>query len=107
MSEQLVGPNFNLTLMQKAQQQGLAALAEIAKQIVVGMTETQANALALAVLSDFGAETNWHPPIIRFGANSCKIYSDLRDCGLATSNRDDTLPTHVHLLGAKFHMWAK
>lgn len=88
MSEQLVGPNFNLTLMQKAQEQGLAALAEIAKQIVVGMTETQANALALAVLSDFGAETNWHPPIIRFGANSCKIYSEPSDLAVHLQKND-------------------
>lgn len=79
MSEQLVGPHFNLALMQKAQQQGLSALAAIAKQIRVGMSEVEANALALAVLADVGAETNWHPPIIRFGANSCKIYSEASD----------------------------
>ena len=88
MSEQLVGPHFNLALMQKAQQQGLSALAAIAKQIRVGMSVAEANALALAVLSDFGAETNWHPPIIRFGANSCKIYSEASDPGVRLQKSD-------------------
>ena len=52
------------------------------------MSEAEANALALAVLSDFGAETNWHPPIIRFGANSCKIYSEASDPAVRLQKSD-------------------
>ncbi len=88
MSEQLVGPNFNLGLMHKAQQHGLAALAEIARRIDIGMTEASANIVALEVLADFGAETNWHPPIIRFGANSCKIYSEASDPAVQLQKND-------------------
>lgn len=88
MSEQLVGPNFNADLMKQAQQRGLAALTEIARRIDVGMTEPQANALALAVLAEFGAQTHWHPPIIRFGANSCKIYSEASDTSIQLQAND-------------------
>ncbi len=76
---QQVGQNFQLDLMKYAQQQGLKVLADISKQIEIGMTEAQAQQVALSLLAAYGAEDHWHPPIIRFGANTCKIFSEASD----------------------------
>ncbi len=79
MTLQKVGLNFQLKSMIHAQQQALTALSHIAKHIEVGMTEAQAEQLALSLLKTLGAEDHWHPPIIRFGANTCKIFSEPSD----------------------------
>lgn len=73
---QAVGPHFQLVTMQQAQQWALALLADIATAIKPGMTEQAANALARQLLDAGGAEQHWHPPIVRFGANTCKIFSE-------------------------------
>ena len=88
MTTQRVGPHFELALMQQAQQRGLEGLAEIARRITVGMTEEQAVTMALDVLHALGAETHWHPPIIRFGANTCKIYSEASDPAIELQAND-------------------
>lgn len=88
MTTQRVGPHFELALMQQAQQRGLEGLAEISRRITVGMTEEQAVTMALDVLHALGAETHWHPPIIRFGANTCKIYSEASDPAIELQAND-------------------
>lgn len=75
-SPHAVGPHFQLITMQQAQQWALQLLADIAAAIRPGMTEQSANALARQLLDAGGAEQHWHPPIIRFGQNTCKIYSE-------------------------------
>lgn len=76
LSTNAVGAAFQLDLMQQAQSWALAKLAEIAAAIVPGMTETAATQLARQLLDAGGAQQHWHPPIVRFGANTSKIYSE-------------------------------
>jgi len=71
-----VGPAFCIDLMRVAQQQSWAALAQIAAAIQPGMTEATARLLAKDILQQSGVERLWHPVIIRFGSNTCKIYSE-------------------------------
>lgn len=74
--EQAVGANFSLSLMQRAQAKALLCLQQMAALIKPGMTELEATAIALQVLQDAGAEQHWHPPIVRMGLNTAKIYSE-------------------------------
>lgn len=76
MQNQQVGDKFSLASMQQAQNAALQCLQQIASQLQVGMTEDDAVALALQVMQDAGAEQHWHPPIVRFGSNTAKIYSE-------------------------------
>lgn len=71
-----VGPAFSVDLMRVAQQRSWAALAQIAAVIKPGMTEATARQLAKDILQQSGVERLWHPVIIRFGENTCKIYSE-------------------------------
>jgi len=74
-SEQ-VGPAFSVDLMRVAQQQSWAVLSQIVSAIKPGMTEGIARQLAKDLLQQSGVERLWHPVIIRFGVNTCKIYSE-------------------------------
>ena len=71
-----VGPIFSVDSMRVAQQQSWAALTKIAAKIEPGMTEAVARQLAIDILQQSGVERLWHPVIIRFGVNTCKIYSE-------------------------------
>lgn len=73
---QAVGAHFSLQSMQRAQDRALLCLQQIAAVIKPGMTEEHATALALQVLQEAGAEQHWHPPIVRMGLNTAKIYSE-------------------------------
>lgn len=73
---QRVGERFSLAAMQQAQSKALDCLQQIANALSPGMRETAATAIALDVLQQAGAEQHWHPPIIRFGRNTAKIYSE-------------------------------
>lgn len=71
-----VGPTFSIDAMRFAQQQSWAALAKIAAKIQPGMTEAVARQCAKEILQQSGVDRLWHPVIIRFGVNTCKIYSE-------------------------------
>lgn len=77
--QQLVGPHFNVQTMRDAQQWALAQLANIAAEFTPGMLETDAQTLLCQRLAQAGVDTHWHPAIVRFGANTCKIYSESSD----------------------------
>ncbi len=77
--QQLVGPHFNVQTMRDAQQWALAQLAIIAAEFTPGMLETDAQTLLCQRLAQAGVDTHWHPAIVRFGANTCKIYSEPSD----------------------------
>lgn len=71
-----VGPTFSVDFMRVAQQHSWVVLAQIAAAIKPGMTEAIARQLAKDLLQQSGVERLWHPVIIRFGVNTCKIYSE-------------------------------
>jgi len=71
-----VGAAFSVDLMRVAQQHSWATLAQIAAAIKPGMTEAMARQRAKEILQQSGVERLWHPVIIRFGVNTCKIYSE-------------------------------
>ncbi len=73
---QKVGAGFSLVAMQQAQQTALDCLQQIAARLEPGISEADAVAIAMTVLQQAGAEQHWHPPIIRFGHNTAKIYSE-------------------------------
>lgn len=79
MVAEKVGPGFSLDAMQQAQNIALQVLQQLATQLQPGMTESQAIALTTLLLQQAGAEQHWHPPIVRFGANTAKIYSEPSD----------------------------
>jgi Xaa-Pro aminopeptidase len=85
---QQVGPNFSLAAMQHAQQQALEVLQQLADQLEPGMTESQAAALAMELLKQAGAEQHWHPPIVRFGRNTAKIFSEQSDPAVVLQPED-------------------
>ncbi len=83
-----VGPAFSIDLMHLAQQQSWAALAQIAAAIKPGMTEVVARQLAKDILQQSGVERLWHPVIIRFGVNTCKIYSEPSEKDIVLQEND-------------------
>ena len=85
---QVVGPNFSVAAMQQAQMQALQVLQQLADQMQPGMTEQQACALAQQLLQQAGAEQHWHPPIVRFGHNTAKIYSEASDATVLLKAED-------------------
>jgi methionine aminopeptidase len=83
-----VGANFSIDLMREAQQQSWAVLAQIANAIKPGMTERLAQKLAKDLLQQSGVERLWHPVIIRFGRNTCKIYSEASEKDIVLQEND-------------------
>jgi methionyl aminopeptidase len=73
------GDKFSEKKLLEGQKLLATCLQEIAREIGPGMNEKQAAELTKSVLvkHDFGK--NWHPPKIRFGINTLKIYSELSE----------------------------
>lgn len=75
-SREMVGPAYDASALRAAQDRSWQALHAIAAAIRPGMRESEAMALGHAVLADHAMELAWHPMVIRFGANTLKIFSD-------------------------------
>jgi Xaa-Pro aminopeptidase len=76
---QQVGPYFSLEKMRGAQTQALQVMQAAAAQLTTGMTEEEAVALLTNMLALAGVDTHWHPPIVRFGRNTSKVYHEKSD----------------------------
>lgn len=83
-----VGAAYHATALRAAQARSWQALAAMAAAIVPGMRESEAMALGAEVLAAHGMELAWHPMVIRFGANTLKIFSAKSD-GDAVLGADD------------------
>lgn len=68
------GFKFDPLLAEKAQHKAWEALYQIAGEIKPGMSEGEAERLALTVIRDCGSKKLWHPVHIRFGGNTVKGY---------------------------------
>ncbi len=75
-SEEAVGPAYDLSSMKLAQQVTWRVIEGIAAKIHPGLKESQAQAIGKELLSDMGIDHAWHPLLIRFGANTLKIFKD-------------------------------
>lgn len=87
-SREAVGAAYTIGAMRAAQAKSWEALHAISALIRPGMTEAEAVALGMQVLADLGMELAWHPLLVRFGADTLKIYSD-RATGEAVLGEDD------------------
>ncbi len=70
------GVRFDPVLAEKAQQKSWESLYQIAAQIKPGMSETEAEKIALSVIRGSGSKKLWHPVHIRFGQNTVKGYRE-------------------------------
>lgn len=72
--KEAVGPAYSLEGMLHAKRMTWKAIAEMAKRIKPGMSESAARASGLNVLKELGMDRIWHPLLIRFGENTLKTF---------------------------------
>jgi Xaa-Pro aminopeptidase len=77
--KEAVGATFDLDAMRFASAQSWRAVERMAASFRPGLRESEAIALCTAILEDLGMERIWHPPHIRFGANTTKKYNEKSD----------------------------
>lgn len=68
--EETMPAGFERTKLLLAREKTRNCLRRIAESIHPGMTEGEALSIADTVLTEAGAEKNWHRPCIRFGVNT-------------------------------------
>jgi Xaa-Pro aminopeptidase len=85
---EIVGAPFSLDAMRVAQRESWRALNAMVAAIRPGMRESEALALGEAILADMGMECAWHPLMVRFGANTLKIFSSVNDDDLVLGTDD-------------------
>lgn len=71
-----VGHGYSAQAIKAAQAKSWEALHAIAALIRPGMRESEALAAGKEILAGLGAELDWHPVLVRFGAHTLHIYSD-------------------------------
>jgi Xaa-Pro aminopeptidase len=77
--KEAVGPAFDPDALRFASAQSWRAVERMVETFKPGLRESKATALATGILQDFGMERIWHPPHIRFGANTKKKYNEKSD----------------------------
>lgn len=65
-----VGENFSLDSIKEARDLTLAVILEAARNIKAGVSENDAREIVKQIQQRLGAPKSWHPPQIRFGANT-------------------------------------
>lgn len=70
------GDKFSEKNLLESQKLLAKCVQQIAQEIGPGMTEIQAAEITKTVLKQKGFGKNWHPPKIRFSANTLKTYSE-------------------------------
>jgi Xaa-Pro aminopeptidase len=74
-AKEAVGAAFDLDAMRYASEQSWRAIERMAASFKPGLRESEAVTLGRRILDDLGMERIWHPPHIRFGANTTKKYN--------------------------------
>lgn len=62
--------DFSIPAILRARELSWKVLDLMKERIHIGMTEKQADKLALDVIKELGGEKNWHRPHVRFGENT-------------------------------------
>ena len=78
-NKQAVGAKFDLQKMRHARDKTFEAVNLIASQVIVGMSESQARAMAKATLIEMGMDRIWHQILVRFGVNTLKKFNEPSD----------------------------
>ena len=76
---QAVGQSFDIQKMYLAREKTVEAVHRIASKVAVGMSETEARAMAMDVLREMGMNRIWHPALVRFGANTLKKFNQVSE----------------------------
>jgi Xaa-Pro aminopeptidase len=79
LDKEKVGPAFDLDAMRYASAQSWRGVERMVEAFRPGLRESQAHVIAQSILADLGMERIWHPPHIRFGTNTTKIYREKSD----------------------------
>ena len=77
--KQAVGAKFDLQKMRYARGKTFEAVNLIANQVSVGMSESQARAIAKDTLTEMGMDRIWHQILVRFGVNTLKKFNEPSD----------------------------
>ena len=83
-----VGPNWSLPAMRQAQALAWTAVERIAAAMHPGLRESEARVGGQAILGELGMGQAWHPMMVRFGANTLRVFSDRGGEDLALGHND-------------------
>jgi Xaa-Pro aminopeptidase len=87
-SKEAVGAAFDLAAMRYASEQSWRAVDRMVEAFKPGLRESEATALCMRILADLGMDRIWHPPHIRFGANTTKKYNEKAEDDLVLGSDD-------------------
>jgi Xaa-Pro aminopeptidase len=76
VSEQQVGENFVLDSMKFARDRTWDVVNQLSAWVRPGMLESEATAECKRVMTALGMERIWHPSLVRFGANTLKMFNE-------------------------------
>jgi Xaa-Pro aminopeptidase len=74
--------------MRAAQAQAWSAIERLAAAIRPGLRESEAKARGEAIMADLGMGQAWHPLVVRFGANTLRVFSDRGGEDLTLADND-------------------
>jgi len=83
-----VGARHAHAVMLEARRRARAAVHDVARKVVPGTSEEEANALTLRTLRAHGFEQVWVAPTVRFGRNTLKKYAEPPDPGVVLAADD-------------------
>lgn len=108
--KEAVGVPFDLALMRQASARSWEAVAAMRERFQPGLRESEARQLAREILDATGMQRIWHQVLVRFGANTTKIFKEASD-GDPVLGEDDiyfidigtVFDGHEGDVGATFH----
>jgi hypothetical protein len=83
-----VGPSFSIDGMLLARQKTREAITRISAQVVPGMVEEDAVAMAKKMMFDMDLALSWHPTRVRFGSNTMKPMKVASSPGVVLQEND-------------------
>ncbi|UFH48948.1 M24 family metallopeptidase [Pseudomonas sp. KNUC1026] len=78
-SKEATGQQYSLAAMQQAQASTWQVIERLAARIEPGMRESDARAVGKQVLAELETPRIWHPLLVRFGANTLKMFHQRSD----------------------------
>lgn len=88
ISNEAVGPNFDLAKFKIARDRSVKLVHDCAKKIQVGMSEEDGHEILKQALEVHGSEKLWHPSKVRFGVNTLKTFREKSEPGVKLAKGD-------------------